>query len=55
MSRALLLIDGLVIVGLAIAWLATGRKSYLQWSIRVLLASLALALVFFVALFISRL
>lgn len=55
MARALLLIDGLVIVGLAIAWLATGRKAYLQWSVRVLLASLAVGVVFFVALFISRL
>lgn len=55
MLRAVLLIDGLLFAGLVITWLVTGRKIWLQWSIRLLLFSLALALVFFVALFISRL
>ena len=54
MLRAILLVDGLLIAGLAIAWLATGRRAYLQWSVRLLLLSVALALVFFIALFISR-
>ena len=54
MVRALLLVDGLLIAGLAIAWLATGRRDYLKWSVRLLLVSLGVALVFFVALFISR-
>lgn len=55
MLRVVLLVDGLLIAGLAITWLATGRKVYLQWSVRLLLVSLVLALVFFIALFISRL
>lgn len=55
MLRLVLLIDGLLIAGLAIAWLATGRKGYLRWSIRLLLVSTGLALLFFIALFISRL
>lgn len=54
MVRALLLIDGLLIAGLAIAWLSTGRRHYLQWSVRLLLGSLAVGLVFFITLFISR-
>ena len=54
MARALLILDGLIVAGLAIAWLATGRRDYLKWSVRLLLASLVLGLVFFVALFISR-
>ncbi len=55
MLRFVLLVDGLLIAGLAIAWLTTGRKVYLRWSLRLLMVSMALALLFFVALFFSRL
>lgn len=54
MVRALLLAWGLVIVSLAIAWLSTGNKSWLKWAVRLLVGSLLVGLVFFVALFISR-
>lgn len=52
--RIILLVMGLAIAGLVIAWLTTGEKRYLRWSLRLLVATLALALLFFVALFISH-
>ena len=50
-----LLVVGVVIAALAVAWMVTGKRAYLQWSVRLLIAALALALLFFVALFIERL
>ena len=49
-----LLVVGLVIAGLAVAWMVTGNRRYLQWSVRLLIAAAALALLFFAALFVQQ-
>jgi len=46
---------GLIIAGLAAAWLMTGKRRYLQWSVRVFLAALGVALLLFAGLFVERL
>ena len=49
-----LLFVGLVIAGFAVAWMVTGNRRYLQWSVRLLIAAAAVALLFFAALFIQQ-
>ncbi len=55
MARGVLLAFGLVIIGLAAAFLLTGDRVWLARAKRTLLVGLVLALVFFVGMFVQEL
>ena len=53
--RILVILAGLGAAGCAIAYLWTGERRYLTWTIRTLIVSCTVALVFFAVLFVDRL
>ena len=55
MARGALLLFGLVIIGLAGAYLLTGERVWLARAKRTLIVGLVLALVFFVGMFVQEL
>lgn len=55
MARGALLLFGLVIIGMAAAYLLTGDRVWLVRAKRTLIAGLVIAVVFFVGMFVQEL
>jgi hypothetical protein len=53
--RLLLVVFGLLVAFLAVRYVRTGRRQYLQWALRLLAGALVSGVVFFAVLLVTRL